>query len=170
MGCICWQPICLAEGLVLMEVEVAGKGSEIPVAPKLLKSIDLREKVVMGDAMHTQREVSIQIVEAGGDYIWLAKGNQPQIEEDIRLWFEPDPTPIPGQSYVPKDFETARTVNKGHGRIEQRTLTVSSQLQGLSGLALSRNKSSNWNESLPPSKQVEVQEQVVYGFTSLSQR
>ena len=77
-----------------MEAEVAGKGSEIPVAPKLLKCLDLREKVVMGDALHlhTQREVSIQIVEAGGDYIWLAKGNQPQIEEDIRLWFEPDPT------------------------------------------------------------------------------
>jgi hypothetical protein len=55
------------EGLVLMEVEIAGKGNEIPAAPKLLKSIDLREKVVMGDAMHTQREVSIQIVEAGGD-------------------------------------------------------------------------------------------------------
>ena len=72
-----------------MEVEVAGKGSEIPIAPKLLKCLDLREKVVMGDALHTQREVSIQIVEAGGDYIWLAKGNQPQIEEDIRLWFEP---------------------------------------------------------------------------------
>ena len=86
------------EGLVLLEVEVPGKGSEIPVAPKLLKSIDLRDKVVMGDAMHTQREVSIQIVEAGGDYLWLAKGNQPQIEEDIRLWFEPDPTPIPGQA------------------------------------------------------------------------
>ena len=83
----------------------------------------------MGDALHTQRDVSIQIVEAGGDYIWLAKGNQPQIEEDIRLWFDPDPTPMPGQSYVPKDFETARTVNKGHGRIEQRTLTVSSQIK-----------------------------------------
>ena len=91
-----------AEGLVLMEVEIAGKGSEIPAAPKVLKSIDLREKVVMGDALHTQREVSIQIVEAGGDYIWLAKGNQPQIEEDIRLWFEPDPTPLPVRVISPK--------------------------------------------------------------------
>jgi len=77
-----------SEGIVLMEVAVAGKGSEIPAAPKVLKSIDLREKVVMGDALHTQRQVSIQIVEAGGEYIWFAKGNQPQIEEDIRLWFE----------------------------------------------------------------------------------
>jgi predicted transposase YbfD/YdcC len=156
-----------AEGLVLMEVEVAGKGSEIPAAPKLLKSIDLREKVVMGDALHTQREVSLQIVEAGGDYLWLAKGNQPQIEDDIRLWFDPDPTPIPGQSYVPKDFETARTVNKGHGRIEQRTLIVSSQLRDfldwpyLEQVFQLKRKSTFL-------KTGEVQQQVVYGFTSLS--
>jgi len=155
-----------AEGLVLLEVEITGKGSEIPAAPKLLKSIDLREKVVMGDALHTQREVSIQIVEAGDDYIWLAKSNQPQIEEDIRLWFEPDPTPLPGQSYVPKDFETTQTVNKGHGRLEQRILTVSSQLQDFLDWPYLQQvfKLERKFTSLKTGK---VQEQVVYGFTSL---
>ncbi len=107
-----------SEGIVLMEVAIEGRGSEIPAAPKVLKSIDLREKVVMGDAMHTQRQVSIQIVESGGEYIWLAKGNQPQLEENIRLWFEPDVQPIPGMSFPPKDFETAKLTNKGHGRLE----------------------------------------------------
>jgi hypothetical protein len=91
-----------------------GQGSEIPAAPKVLKNIDLREKVVMGDALHTQRGISLRIVEASGDFIWLAKGNQPQMEEDIRLWFEPDPTPIPGMGHIPKDFEVAHTLNKGH--------------------------------------------------------
>lgn len=156
-----------SEGIVLMEMEVVGKGSEIPTAPKLLKSIDLREKVVMGDALHTQREVSIQIVESGGDYIWLAKGNQPQLEEDIRLWFEPDPTPLAGQSYVPKDFETTHTVSKGHGRLEERSLTVSSQL----------NDFLDWpyleqvfklERRFTTLKTGVVQTQIVYGFTSLS--
>jgi hypothetical protein len=68
----------------------------------------------MGDTLHTQRPVSIQIVEAGGEYIWLAKGNQPQTEEDIRLWFEPDVEPMPGMNFPPKDFETATQTNKGH--------------------------------------------------------
>lgn len=156
-----------SEGLVLMEVEIAGKGSEIPAAPKLLKSIDLREKVVMGDALHTQREVSIQIVEAGGDYIWLAKGNQPQIENDIRLWFEPDPTPVPGQSYVPKDFETAQAVSKGHGRLEQRTLTVSSQLQDFLDWPY-LEQVFKLERKFTYLKTGQVREQVVYGFTSLS--
>jgi DDE_Tnp_1-associated len=117
-----------SEGLVLMEIALAGKGCEIPGAAKLLKMVDLREKVIMGDAMHTQRAVSIQIVEAGGDYIWFAKGNQPQLEEDIRLWFEPEPDPRPGQGRLPKDFETVKETSKGHGRLEERMLTVSSQL------------------------------------------
>ena len=54
------------EGIVLMEVAIEGKGSEIPGALKMLKSIDLREKVVIGDALHTQRQASIEIVSAGG--------------------------------------------------------------------------------------------------------
>lgn len=56
-----------SEGLVLMEVALEGKGDEIPGAAKLLKMVDLRETVVMGDAMHTHKAVSLQIVEAGGD-------------------------------------------------------------------------------------------------------
>ena len=118
-----------SEGIVLMEIALEGKGSEIPGAVKLLKMVDLRGKVVMGDALHTQRALSILIVENGGDYIWLAKGNQSQMVEDIRLWFEPEPDPIPGMGRVPKDFEIAREVSKGHGRLEERTLTVSSQLK-----------------------------------------
>jgi predicted transposase YbfD/YdcC len=112
-----------------MEVAIEGKGSEIPAAPQVLKSIDLREKVVMGDALHTQKELSIQIVETGGEYVWFVKGNQPQMEENIRLWFEPDVQPIPGMNFPPKDFESATTISKGHGRIEKRTITVSSQLK-----------------------------------------
>jgi predicted transposase YbfD/YdcC len=96
-----------------------GKGGEIAGAAKLLKTVELREKVVMGDALHTKRAVSIQIIEAG-DYIWFTKGNQPQLEEDIRLWFELEPESTPEQGRVPKDFETVKETRKGHGRLEER--------------------------------------------------
>jgi predicted transposase YbfD/YdcC len=155
-----------SEGIVLMEVAVAGKGSEIPAAPILLKSIDLRGKVVMGDALHTQKQVSIQIVEAGGEYIWFAKGNQPQMEEDIRLWFGPDPAPIPGMSYPPKDFETVQSVNKGHGRLETRTLTVSSQLKDFLKWPY-LEQVFKLERRFVSLKTGLIQEQVEYGFTSL---
>jgi DDE family transposase len=78
------------QGWVLMQVEVDGKENEITAAPWLLKSLDLRGKVVSGDAMFTQRELWVQIVDSGGDYLWLVKDNQPQLLDDISTVFEPD--------------------------------------------------------------------------------
>lgn len=37
---------------------------------------------------------------------------------------------VPGTSPLSTDFETIRQVNKGHGRLEARELTISSLLQG----------------------------------------
>lgn len=115
------------EGLVLMQVEIEKKENEIVAAPKLLEMIDLRHKVVIGDALHTQRQLSIQIVVAGGDYVWMAKGNQPETEAAIAHLFEPESL-APGALPTPTDFQTATTVNKNRGRLERRTLTTSAML------------------------------------------
>jgi hypothetical protein len=110
--------------------------------------------------------VNKSFAKTGGDYIWFAKGNQPEMEDDIRLWFGPDVEPIPGISYPPKDFETATTVNKGHGRIEKRTITVSSKLNDFLDwpyleqvFKLERHFTYNKNG--------QVCDHIVYGFTSL---
>lgn len=158
-----------SEGLVLMEVAVKGKGSELEAAPEVLKSIDLRGKIVMGDALHTHRQVSIQIVEAGGEYIWWAKGNQPQMEENIRLWFEPDVQPIPGMNFPPKDLETVQEINKGHGRLEKRTLTVSSQLKDFLDWPY-LEQVFKLERRFVSTRTGEIQEQTDYGFTSLTRQ
>jgi predicted transposase YbfD/YdcC len=116
------------EGLVLMQMVVEkDKENEIVVAPKLLNCLDLRHKVVVGDALHTQRAVSLQIVEAGGDFVWVVKDNQPATRQAIEQLFSPLPA-LPGWNNPPTDFRTAHTVNKAHGRLEERTLTASSLL------------------------------------------
>jgi len=155
-----------SEGIVLMEVALEGKGCEIPGAVKLLNMVDLRGKVVMGDAMHTQRALSILIFEAGGNYIWFAKGNQSQMEEDIRLWFEPEPDPIPGMGNLPKDFETVKEISKGHGRLEERTITVSSQLKDFLDWPY-LEQVFQLERRFTSTKTGEVHQQIVYGFTSL---
>lgn len=115
-------------GLVLMQMVVEkDKENEIVVAPQLLNCLDLRHKVVVGDALHTQRGVSLQIVEAGGDYVWVVKDNQPQTRQAVEQLFTPE-QPIPGWNNPPTDFRTARTLSKAHGRLEERTLTASSLL------------------------------------------
>ena len=105
------------EGVVLAQVEVAGKENEIKAAPRLLEAIDLRPKVVSGDATLAQGQLSAQVVEGGGDYVWSVKKNQPQLREDIATFFANDG----GLG----NRRAAETVNKGHGRIEQRSLRAS---------------------------------------------
>jgi predicted transposase YbfD/YdcC len=117
-----------AEGWVVFQVEVANKENEIVAAPRVLKSLDLRGKIVTGDAMFAQRELSLQIVAAGGDYVWVVKDNQATLRQDIELLFQPEKT-VKGFSQGTKDFRTAHTSEKGHGRQERRTLTVSTELK-----------------------------------------
>ncbi len=116
-----------AEGVVLMQLEVSTKENEIVLAPTVLAHLDLAGVVVTGDAMYTQRTLSTQIVEAGGDYLWVVKDNQPALRADIEQLFIPEPNEL-GTAALPTDFTTARTIEKGHGRIEERILTTSSML------------------------------------------
>ena len=116
------------EGIVLMQMVVEkDKENEIVVAPKLLASLDLRNKVVVADAMHTQRELSLQITQAGGDYVWIVKDNQPKTRQAIELLFAPE-KPVPGLGCPSMDFQYGETKNKQAGRIEKRCITVSSML------------------------------------------
>jgi predicted transposase YbfD/YdcC len=116
------------EGLVLMQMVVEKeKENEIVVAPKLLSCLDLRNAVVIGDAMHTQRQLSIQIVASGGHFVWIVKDNQPKTREAIELLFAPEKS-TPGFGNPPMDFQSATTTEKQVGRLEERTLTVSSML------------------------------------------
>jgi len=116
------------EGIVLMQMVVEkDKENEIVVAPKLLQCLDLRHKVVIGDAMHTQRQLSIQIVVAEGDFVWIVKDNQANTREAIERLFAPE-QPRPGFGCPPMDFRSAKTTEKQAGRVEERTITVSSLL------------------------------------------
>ncbi len=156
------------EGWVLMQVAVHGKDNEITAAPQVLKCLDLRGKVITGDAIHAQRELSAQIVEAGGNYIWSVKDNQPELRRDIELLFQPEKT-VKGFNSATQDFRSAETIEKNHGRLERRTLTVSTELKGYL--------------SWPGAEQVfklerhfvrmadgRVTDETVYGVTSLTAR
>jgi predicted transposase YbfD/YdcC len=117
------------EGIVLMQMVVEkDKENEIVVAPKLLQCLDLRNKVVIGDAMHTQRQISAQIVEAGGDFVWIVKDNQANTRQAIEQLFAPEKS-VPGLGCPAMDFESAQTTEKQAGRIETRQITVSSLMK-----------------------------------------
>jgi predicted transposase YbfD/YdcC len=156
------------EGVVLFQMEVASKENEIPVAPRVLERLDLRDKVVVGDAMHTQRRLSAQIIAEGGNYVWMVKENQPQLRDDIAVAFQPVPC-VAGFHPQPRDHPTAETLDKGHGRIEKRTITVTSELKGfLDWPGVDQVFRLERHFSYP--KEGRVRKEINYGVTSLSEK
>jgi predicted transposase YbfD/YdcC len=120
------------QGKVLSQVEVGRKENEIVKAPQALKSVEISQKVITTDAMHTQRGLATQILEAHGEYVFPVKENQPQLYKNIQALFAPE-YPKPGFGKIQTDFLIAQKVDKGHGRIELRTLTTSEMLNTYSG-------------------------------------
>ena len=69
---------------------------------------------------------------------------------------------------LPKDFETAKEVSKGHGRLEKRTLTVSSQLNVITSYSIHYTKLYEVAEMIPGLRMVRgVEKLVCPPFTAL---
>jgi predicted transposase YbfD/YdcC len=112
---------------VLAQRPVEVKENESGVAPQLLEPLDLTGKIVTGDALHTQRAISAQIVSQAGDYLWPVKENPPRLYDDIQRLFAAD-QPRPGFGKITTDFRSASQVNAGHGRLEKRSIQTSAML------------------------------------------
>ena len=146
-------------GLTLTQQAVDAKTNEITQVETVLRQLVLKDRVVTMDALLTQRHVAQAIVDEGGDYVMIVKENQPQLRADIELVFTLPPA---GDRQ-----ETARTVDIGHGRIEQRNITTSEALVGYStwpGLA----QVFEIGRHVIMQKTGQERVEVVYGVTSLS--
>ncbi|MGH3247788.1 MAG: ISAs1 family transposase, partial [Trebonia sp.] len=90
------------------------KTNEITVAPKLLEKIpaaEMRGAVTTLDQMHTQKKLAILLVEKlQAEYIFTIGGNQPKLygAADALPW-----KAVAGEAW---------TVDRGHGRIDVRTI------------------------------------------------
>jgi predicted transposase YbfD/YdcC len=155
------------QGLVLAEVAVERQENEITAAPKVLRQVNLAGKIVVGDALHTQRKTSKQILEAGGDFLWIVKGNQSRTHWAIEKLFAYEVNKLKQGMSLSEDYKMHTKVNKGHGRLEKRTILVSSLLnQYLDWPGVSqvfRVERVIWH-----SKFNGYSRKVVYGLTSLS--
>ena len=76
-------------GAVLAQVAAPGKGQELAAAKTVLSQLPLEDRVVVADALLTQREVCRQIVAGGGDYLLPLKDNQPALRRDLMEVFSP---------------------------------------------------------------------------------
>lgn len=68
---------------VLAQIRVDAKTNEHKAALELLGILPLKGKIVVGDAMFCQRDLTKVIVDSGGDYVLMVKDNQPALLNDI---------------------------------------------------------------------------------------
>jgi predicted transposase YbfD/YdcC len=116
------------QGLVLVQAQVDHKENEIVVAPQVLGQVNLCGAIIVGDAMHTQREASRQVVEAGGHFLWFVKGNQSRTLWAIEKLFIHEVCNLHLGAPLSKEMQRSSWVSKGHGRLETRTLMASTLL------------------------------------------
>ena len=153
--------VCHGSGVVRKQVRVRDKSNEITAVPVLLKGRDLRGTVTTMDALLTQQALARQIRDQHGHYLMVVKENQPAMYAAIDLVFQVPPPPLPEHH-----LDQVTTLDKGHGRLETRTLERTCALNGYV----------DWPEVGQVLRRTcqriklttgEVSEEVTYGVTSL---
>jgi predicted transposase YbfD/YdcC len=156
-------------GKTLAQIGVGNKENEITKAPEVIRLAKIAGKVVTGDALHTQKRLAQTILDEQGDYVFPVKENQPNLYKNIQSLFAPE-YPKPGFGKIQTDFLTAQKVNKGHGRIEIRTLTTSAMLNayaawpGLAQVYRLEREFQWWRRGIC----YKTSRQVEFGITSLA--
>ena len=121
-----------ANELVLGQRKVNEKSNEITAIPELLKILDVSGCIITIDAIGTQTKIARAIIDGGADYLLSVKENQEHLYEDISWLFEYDRR----NKFEDTSYDYAKTVNKGHGRIEIRecwSISDPEYLQSLKG-------------------------------------
>jgi predicted transposase YbfD/YdcC len=106
--------------LILGQLAVAAKSNEIPCVRAVLKSLPRLPMMVIMDAMHTQvRTARLIRMTLRSHYLLVVKSNQPGLLSRIKAmpWGE---VPV-----------TATDDDRGHGRVEKRTLQSLTTARGI---------------------------------------
>ena len=116
--------------IILGQLRTAEKSNEITAIPELLDTLMLKGCIVTIDAMGCQTAITKKIREQKGDYMIGLKGNQGTLHAEAVNFFD--------QAIDEAIQETgctyAKTVEKGHGRIEEREIWATSDLEWLTGV------------------------------------
>lgn len=114
--------------LVLGQEAVADKTSETTAIPVLIERLaakdGLKGALVSIDAIATNAAIATTIRDAQADYLLAVKANQPTLRAEIETFFA---------DADPADLDSTIDIDKGHGRIEQRTVTVAREVDWLDG-------------------------------------
>jgi predicted transposase YbfD/YdcC len=107
---------CQRQGLTLGQVAVPDPTNELGAISPLLAQLALGGETVTFDALFTQTTVAQQVIQQGGAYLMMVKGNQRGLLAGIIAATAPHPQrPV-------RRLGQASSVQLAHGRFEERSL------------------------------------------------
>lgn len=109
-------------GLVLGQLQVSAKSNEITAVPELLRALELSGCIVTLDAMGCQKNIAQEIKEADADYVLALKGNHEVVHEEVKSYLDD------AIERKAKELVRHQTVEKDHGRLEERRYWQSANL------------------------------------------
>ena len=104
------------DGFCLGQKVVEEKSNEITAIPELFEKIQVKGQIVTIDAMGTQKEIAEKIKKKRADYVLALKGNQKNLYEDVKEYFENREF----REAIEKSGAYKKTMEKAHGQIEIR--------------------------------------------------
>lgn len=116
-----------SRSLLLGQLKAHEKSNEITAIPELLDSLDLTNATVTIDAAGCQTDIVAKIRDGGGDYMIALKGNQGTLHAEADNFF----TQAKEVGYEEADCKSSSSCEKGHGRIEEREIAVTNELDWL---------------------------------------
>lgn len=147
-----------ATNAVVEQTELLPGENEITAAKRLLARAALTNKLVSGDAIFAQRDLARTVVEKGGDYLWKLRANQGGLYQAAVAHFA---------AGTDRYLDRAQSLEKGHGRIDERELVTSFRLAGSLEFPYLEQvfRVTRKSEEVKSGK---VSEQTIYGVTSWS--
>lgn len=112
------------QSVVLGQIKCEEKSNEITAIPELLKILDLKGCVVTIDAMGCQKEIVKEIAEKEADYVISLKGNQGTLHQEVKQYLDW----AQHHDFQNIAHETCTTLEKDHGRIEERRCWVTEEI------------------------------------------
>ena len=130
-------------GISLIQDYISNKTNEIPMGPKLLEQLQLKDCIVTADALNTQVETIKAILKGKADYVLPVKENQLLTYKEIKEYFE-------DKDLFKKSKETnyKKVISKEHNGIITREYCMVDDIKwmnkkekwpGLKSIGLARN-------------------------------
>jgi predicted transposase YbfD/YdcC len=126
-------------GFCLGQKRVDEKSNEITAIPDLIDSLNTRGHIITTDAMGAQTAIVKKIRQKRADYVLALKGNQGNLHEDVKLYFE--------DALLLSKCASHKTIEKARGGVEKREywqtedigwLSQKKEWAGLKSIAMTR--------------------------------